>query len=411
VSRLFVLRPRLLALAIAACAASTPARALSLEQALDAALARAPELNASAAATSAARALTKSAGALPDPRLAVWVDDLPTGGDDAYRVDRAKRMFSLMQEVPSGARREAERRIADARLQGSEAQARNARIAVRRETTLAWLNLHFLARKTELLAAQREEIQRSEATSVAAIKGGGAPAAALLARLERAQLEDAQDELLRDTALARAGLARWTGSGPAQEPASGALPPWLTRTSSAEEDLDQQPEVHLASTQLGEARGELGLSEASRRPDWGVELGVGQDAMSQGVAMLKFTVTLPVFTGSRQDPQVAAAQAAVLKSEAEREARVADFRRETESLHAEETALDAQLRRLSDETLPLLDQQIALALAALRGGKDNSAAVLDARKSRLTAQLRGVDLESRLAATRARLHFLAGAQE
>ncbi|WP_341675635.1 TolC family protein [Niveibacterium sp. SC-1] len=404
------LRPRLLALAAASLAASAPTWALNLDQALDAALARAPELNASTAATSAARALTQSAGALPDPRLAVWVDDLPTSGDEAYRVDRSKRMVSLMQEVPSGARREAERRIAEARLQGSEAQARNARISVRRETTLAWLGLHFLARKSEVLDAQHAEVQRSEAASLAAIKGGGAPAAALLARLERNQLDDAQDELRRDTARARAELARWTGEDAAREPASGSLPVWLTQPSPADEDLERQPEVHLASTQLSEAQSELSLSEAGRSPDWSVELGAGQDAMSQNMAMVKFTVSLPVFTGSRQDPQIAAAQAAVLKSEAERAARVADFRREAQSLRAEEAALAAQLARLDTETLPLLDQQVALALAAMRGG-GNSAVVLDARKSRLAAQMRGIDLESRLAATRARLHFLAGAQE
>ncbi|WP_441301392.1 hypothetical protein, partial [Chitiniphilus shinanonensis] len=93
-------------------AASVPVHALTLAQALDAAQGHAPELAASAAATAAAQALTRSAGALPDPKLSIWIDDLPTEGDDAYRIGSAKRAFSLMQEVPNAGLRAAERRIA-----------------------------------------------------------------------------------------------------------------------------------------------------------------------------------------------------------------------------------------------------------------------------------------------------------
>ncbi|GAA5786314.1 TolC family protein [Chitiniphilus shinanonensis] len=391
-------------------AASVPVHALTLAQALDAAQGHAPELAASAAATAAAQALTRSAGALPDPKLSIWIDDLPTEGDDAYRIGSAKRAFSLMQEVPNAGLRAAERRIADARLQGSEAQARYARLGVTRDTTLAWLALYYLDRKAALLDAQEAEIRRGEAAALARLKGGDSADGALAARLERAQLDDARDELARDRLRAQAQLARWVGTEAAAQPVSGELPDWLGADAPAGDDLlAEQPEIRAAATLLDGAQAELAMAQAAKRPNWGVELGWGLDAMDQGMAMLKFTFELPIFAASRQDPKIAAAYANVRQRDAERETRLADYRRQIAETRAEQAALRAQLDRLNTRTLPLIEQQAALALARLRAAAADGNAVLDARKARLAAQWRGVTLEADLADATARLHFLTGA--
>ncbi|AOX99046.1 TolC family protein [Jeongeupia sp. USM3] len=388
--------------------ASLGAHALTLDEALAAATGSAPDIAASTAAMTAARSLTKSAGALPDPKLSVWVDDLPTSGSDAWRAGDAKRMVSLMQEVPNGDAREAERQIAGAQLQTSEAQARYARLNVRRETTLAWLSLYFLDRKAEILAAQRADNLRSQQASVAALDGGAAPDAALAARLERDQLDDAGDDIERDRTRARAQLARWVGADTARQPVSGSLPAWLTDARAQADDIAEQPEVRAATTQLNTAQAELALAQAAKKPNWGVEVGWGYDAMDQGMAMVKFTFDLPIFAASRQDPKIAAALANVQRSDAERQARMAGYRQQIDETRAEQTAIRAQLDRLKTRTLPLIARQVELALAGMKSGK-GSDAVLGARKARLAAQMRGVELESQLANADTRLYFLTGA--
>ncbi|HSC79167.1 MAG TPA: TolC family protein, partial [Chitinolyticbacter sp.] len=373
----------LVLLAAAIGAASLGAHALTLDEALAMAEGHAPDLVASNAAISAAQSLTKSAGALPDPKLSVWVDDLKTSGPDGYRVGEATRMFSLMQEVPNGDLRDAERRIASAQLQTSEAQGRYARVNVRRETTLAWLSLYFLDRKAEVLAAQEADNRHSQQVSMAALKGGAPADAALVARLERDQLDDARDELARDRARTRAQLARWIGPEAASQPVTGTLPAWLAEAHAQVDDVADQPEVRAATTLLGTAQAELAMAQAAKKPNWGVEVGWGYDAMDENMAMVKLTFDLPVFAASRQDPKIAAALANVQKGEAERQARMADYRQQIAEVQAEQTAIRAQIDRLKTRTLPLINQQTEVALAGMKSGKGSSNAVLDARKARL----------------------------
>ncbi|MFT4173003.1 MAG: TolC family protein [Rhodocyclaceae bacterium] len=388
--------------------ASLSAHALSLDQALQAAAQRAPEMIAASADSQAAQAMTIQAGALPDPKLAVWVDDLPTTGGERFRPGAAKRMVSLMQEVPNTARREAEQRLADAEARGAQAQARFARLNVRRETTLAWLTVYYLDQRLTVLDEQDGLNRQSQQRDLAAITGGASPTGAFGARLEALDLQDARDDLAAQRRQAVARLARWTGDDLAREPLAGALPAWLTATAHDDAGVAELPDIRAAALQQEAANAEVALARAATRPNWAVELGVGLDAMDKNMAMLKFTFDLPLFQGTRQDPRIAAAQAKVDKSQAEREARLLDARTEVAALAAEREALQRQLARIDRDTLPLLERQSQVALAGVAGGKGETGAVLDVRRARLAARMRHVELEGRLAEANARLFFLTG---
>ena len=73
----------LLFFAIPAAVAADPA-ALTLEEAVDAALASAPQVAAQAEGAAALHSLTDSAGRLPDPALLIGIDNLPVEGPDAW---------------------------------------------------------------------------------------------------------------------------------------------------------------------------------------------------------------------------------------------------------------------------------------------------------------------------------------
>jgi outer membrane protein TolC len=137
-----------------------------------------------------------------------------------------------------------------------------------------------------------------------------------------------------------------------------------------------------------------------------VEFGVGQDAMGKAMMMAKVNFSLPVFTGSRQNPRIAAAQRKLEQSEAEHQLRRAEFQRQREEWLAEETALTLRIKRLSEETLPLLTRKIALAEAAFSGGRSSAAALILAREKHLDTRIQAIDLEAERAAVRANLHFL-----
>ncbi|SMC29392.1 Outer membrane protein TolC [Andreprevotia lacus DSM 23236] len=388
------------------CASSLAAHALTLDEALATAEALAPELAARNAAERAAQNLTRSAGALPDPKLKVGLDDLPLDGADRLKPTTAMRTIGLMQEFPNSDKRQAERQLAQAQWLESQAHVHAERLSIRRETTLAWLSLYFAAQRTVLLNEQEAENRTALAATKAQLAGGGNATDALAAQLESAQLADARDELIRDQAKARAMLARWLGTA-AQQPVSGGLPDWLGAGTHTQ--IDDQPALHAAGAQADAARANLAMAQATLKPDWGVELKFKRDGMGQQLGMVEFSFDLPVFTRNRQDPRIAAALDEVEQREAERNARRAEYQQQLDELHADQAALQAQLTRLNLTVLPLAARQLDVALAGYRAGKGSLADVLNARKALLSGRLRVIDLNAQIAAVATRLYYPTGA--
>jgi outer membrane protein TolC len=385
------------------------ALALSLDEALSRA-AHAPEVRSGLAEEEAAKAFSKAAGQLPDPRLVLSVDDFMLEGEARSRFSESKRMIGLMQEFPAASRRKAERQQAEAAQESSARMREYAQLSVRREVSLLWLQLHFLTRKEALLKASAAETSRRQRVSVAALEGGGGADMALGALIDRQMLDDRFDLLKRDFQLVRARLTRWIGPLPSSETASGALPAWAQnapeRFVSALEAADPEIELRASRVRIRMAEAELQMAEAGKNPGWSVEIGVGQDSMGNAMMMAKVGIALPLFSASRQDPRIAAARSRLVGVEAEHALRKAEFNRQREELLAEEAALDAMLKRLTQETLPLLERGIALTEAAYSGGKGSAVGLIEAREKRIDAQMRALDLESERAAARARLHFL-----
>ncbi|MDR0736750.1 MAG: TolC family protein [Zoogloeaceae bacterium] len=397
------------------CLVQGEALALSLDEAQSRA-ARAPEVLSGLAEEAAAEEWSKAAGQLPDPRLVLSVDDYMLEGDERYRVSGSKRMIGLMQEFPAASKREAERQTANAAREGSVRMREYAQLAAQREVSLLWLQLYFLTQKEALLNTNAEEINRRQAVTIAALSGGGGTDAALETLLDQRGLDDSFDLLRRDLQLVRARLTRWIGPLPSTEVATGTLPAWaqnapetrIGMAADAETAQASDPEIELRASQvrIQMAQAELQMAQADKDTDWSMEIGFGQDAMGNAMMMAKVGVSLPVFSGSRQNPRIAAARAQLAGIEAEHDLRKAEFTRQREELLAEEAAFSAMLRRLSEETLPLLSRGVALAEASFSGGKGSADMLIKAREKRIAAQLRALDLEAARAAVRARLYFL-----
>ena len=90
----------------------------------------------------AARSAAVAAGRLPDPKLAVGIENLPVTGADQWSPTRdfmTMRKIGVMQEVPNRAKRQAGTDAAEANIARTEAERRVGILTVRRDTALAWL--------------------------------------------------------------------------------------------------------------------------------------------------------------------------------------------------------------------------------------------------------------------------------
>jgi outer membrane protein TolC len=400
-----------LAAAALAAAPAAPAAPLGFEQALLLAEQRSAALTARQASADGARQARAAAGQLPDPKLAVGVENLPVSGPDRFSWNRESmtmRRIGVMQDVPNAAKRAAQRGTADARVERERAMLEAERLAVRREAALAWLGLHFAERKLAVFATLEQENRLLQDTLAARVASGSATAAdAVMARQEALDLADRRDELQAGVEQARAQLQRWTGEAP--DPSAAASDPPSLRPDPARllDALDRHAELLAFDPMLAMARAELEEATAMRRGDWGWELAYGNRARAFGdLVSFQLTFELPVSRATRQEPVIASRQKEVERLQAERGDALRRVRAEVEAQVAELQRLERGQRRQHDVAVPLAQERAQVTLASYQSGRADLGAVLAARKSAVEAQLRALDLQGQVLAQQARLSYL-----
>jgi len=408
------LRARLCLATLMACASLSPvaAAALTLDEALRLAEREAPSLAARTAGLQAARSAAIPAGELPDPKLALGLQNVPIEGDGRWQLNddpMSMRVIGVIQEVPNRAKRRARVEVAEAGVEVADARQSIERLRVRRETAQAWIAALAVERKLALFREFYAENRLFERAVKAKIAGGrGRAADAVLPAQELALLGEREDTLLRGRAVAQAALRRWVGVSADAVPA-GNWPHWSADAAHYRNNLDEHPELAAFGSLTRQAEAEVRRAEADKRPDWGWEL----DYQKRGRAYtdmvsLRFSVDLPIFPGSRQNPKIAASQARLAEVAAEREAAVREHSLTMEEDLAESQRLDRALERLEKTLLPLAERKVALAMADYAGGSGELLAVVDARRERVETRLRHIELAEQRALTGARLHFAYG---
>ncbi|HSX88732.1 MAG TPA: TolC family protein [Pseudomonas sp.] len=400
---------RSLAGALAAVLLSLPAAALTLDQALDLAEREAPSLAAQAANVQAARHAAVPAGELPDPKLTLGVQNLPIEGDNRGRFDgepMTMQMIGVMQEVPNRAKRRARVEAAEADVLSAAARERVERLRVRRQAALAWIATRAVEQKLALfehLYAENDLLAKAVRARIAG--GQGQAAESIAPKQEAALLAEAEDLLLQNRAQQRAALRRWVGPR-AVEPLSGRLPHWPVDAEHYRHNLQRHPELALFDPMTAAAQAEVRQAVADKRSDWSWQLAYQKrDPAFGDMVSLELSFDLPLFPGSRQNPRIAAKQAALSQLYAEREAAEREHAEQLAADLAEYQRFDRALRRSQELLMPLAEEKVALTLAGYRSGATALTEVIAARRELIEARLQQIDFEQARALTSARLHF------
>lgn len=398
------------ALTVFTAVQARPAAAIGFEQALGLAEQRSAALAARQASADGAQQARLAAGQLPDPQLAVGVENFAVSGPDRFSWNRepmTMRRVGVMQDIPNAAKRAAQREGAGARAERERAMLEAERLAVRRGTALAWLGLHHAERRLAAFAALEQQDRLLQDTLASRLAAGAAsPADALMARQDALELADRRDELQAGVEQARAQLRRWTGDR-LELSAEGDAPQLRPDLARLLGDLDRHVELLAFSPMLAMARADVDEARAMRQGDWGWELAYANRARAYG-DMLTFQLTfeLPVAKDRRQEPVIASRQKEVQRLQAERDDALRRIRADVEAQVAELQRLERVLQRQQGVAWPLAQERAQLTLASYASGRADLGAVLAARKNAIEAQLRVLDLQSQLAAQQARLSFL-----
>lgn len=386
--------------------------ALTFDEALRLAQAQAPQLRASEESVAAAKSAQIASGELPDPKMALGIDNLPIEGDNRYSLTRdfmTMRRIGLMQEFPNQAKREARVAAARGQVASAEAQAEIARLSVLRETAVAWIGRDTVERQLARIDALSEENRLLEAAVRAQLAGGKAMAAEIVApRQEAAMIEERRDELRTRRAQRIASLRRWIGAA-ADAPLQGAVPDWPIARDTLAHRLHQHPELVAFNSRERVLDAEVAEAQAAKKPDWALEFAYQQRGQQFGdMVSLQVSFDLPLFSASRQDPKIAAKRAERAGLDAEREAILREHAAMLEMDFADYQRLANAVKRQRDVLLPLAEEKIGLALAAWRGGKGSLAELIAARRERIETELKAIALDGERLQMAARLRYAYG---
>lgn len=399
--------PMAAAIALLVCTLA-PARAepegtpLDLDAAARLALVGQPILSGLEAQERAARETAVAARQLPDPQLVAGIQDVPVNTADAWSLRRdsdTQIQAGLMQEFPRGEKRRLRGELSEREGDRLRAEHHLAWRTVRRDASLAWLEVWKVDQTLRLARASLQESETQvQAVEIALRTGSATQAEYLTARQETDRLRDAVAANEQGLAHARNGLFRWIGEE-AYRPVSSELPvmPALPPLETVLERVRRHPHLAGAVAQVAAAQTNADLAAAGYKPDWRIEVGYGYRPAFSEMAMLQVGIDLPVFTRNRQDRMVSAAKAQQEVAAAAADDASRHLLAETRLNHQDWERLIARLKSYDDGLLPQSQHRITAALAGWRSGRGMLRDALEARRGALELQMARLDLQADLA--------------
>ncbi|MGE0335222.1 MAG: TolC family protein [Gammaproteobacteria bacterium] len=382
---------------------------LTFNDALALAVTQAPVLSARASEIDAARQAAIPAGELPDPRLAVGVENLPIEGPDQFSLTRdfmTMERVGLMQEFPNHSKRKARIDRALAKVTVMEARSQIARQLVLREAAVGWIARHSIEQQLALLDQLSAENELFAKSVRAAYAGGkGSATDLVMPAQEAAMIEERRDRLGARQAREVAALRQWIGSA-AELPLSGDIPELALDQDSLAHRLHQHPELVAFDSESRVLDAQVAEAAADKHPDWALEFSYQhRGSQFSDMVMLQISIDLPLFAESRQNPRIAAEVARRKALDAERETSLREHQAMLEGDFAEYERLRRSATRLNDVLIPLAEEKVALALAAWRGGQGQMTEVLAARRERIETKLKAIAVSGTREKLAARLHY------
>src|SRR5439155_11726 len=170
--------------------------------------------------------------------------------------------------------------------------------------------------------------------------------------------------------------------------------------------------LNVVAQQIEHVKGEIAVAEAkiaqaSRTPDWTVEVAYQQRGPEfSNMVSVGVSVPLPWDRANRQDREVASKLAMAEQARAQREEMLRSHAGELRAMLAEWRNGRECLMRYKTDLLPLAAERSKAALAGYQGGKTGITDLLLARRNETDMQMQAVQLETDTARVWAQLNFL-----
>ncbi|GJL90917.1 TolC family protein [Hyphococcus sp.] len=348
---------------------------------------------------------------LPDPTLRTALANVPT---DTFAFDQepmTQFQVGLRQEIPRGSTRSLnrERREGEADIERMrrEATIREVELAVR----LAWFDKYY-ASNAQLIVNQSRGAVNSmiDALSASYAQGKLTSQDVFRAEFELSLLDDKIAELQQRRAAAEADLSRYVGIA-AVRPTSDQLPALMppAPVEEIERALVRHPVVRVSDAMIDVEETDIDLAKQAYKPAWALEGGYGaRGADRADFASVGVSLTIPLFTGKRQDRALSAARKDKSAAELDRATTLLDMRRDLVRAYANWGQLERRVQLYDNAVLKRANETADASLSAYGGGLTDFPELIRSQLAQLDAELKRLELRVERAKAWARLSYLSG---
>ncbi len=291
---------------------------LTLDDAVRTALVNNPRLAQLRFQAEALEAVPSQAGALPDPTLDLNALNFPTDTFDRDQEPMTQLQVGLHQTFPFPGKRGLRRAAAEYEAAAAEQYVLDMQLQISAEVRSTWWELFYLDRALEII--ERNQVLMREFVEIAQTKymvGQGLQQDVLLAQLELSQLIDRKLPLRSMRSASEADLnalldrpAVWKIQLPLEAPDID-LPELLDQERLLQTALTARPLLDVQRQMTEAARTRLDLAKKDYYPDFKLGASYGfrdgedpQHGDRANFASLMFSVSLPIYSNSKQDKAV-----------------------------------------------------------------------------------------------------------
>jgi cobalt-zinc-cadmium efflux system outer membrane protein len=362
---------------------------LTLEQALDEAVARSPSIVAAEADVEAARGRLRQAGVRPNPELNVEVENF--AGTGAYTgINATETTVSINQRLDLGGRRSARVSTAQAALKLQEIKLAIAKAELAQGVRGQFATAVAARDRLAIASANRDRARELARVANELVEAGREPPLrSLRARAALAQAEAALNVAQADELAARRSLAVLFGLDIPPERVEGDD---LSR-GVGPVDPAHALDVRLADAERLSAEAQLRQEQASARLDPSVGVGIRQIRETNDHAFVAgVSLPLPIFDRNRGN--IAAARSNVTAAFARRSAALASATAQIRNAATAYEAAEARVQALEAAAIPQAKEGLRLTDLAYRAGRASLLELLDAQQA--FAEIQNQLIEARL---------------
>ncbi|MCA0936470.1 TolC family protein [Vibrio alginolyticus] len=332
---------------------------------------------------------------LMDPKLKVGIGGLPVDSFEFDEDPMTNISVGLMQQFERGSTLELQQRKANQQADGLSLQIHARELDVANSVTQLWLELGYQQKAEQIMLENRRLMKEMENFIQTNYSIGKSEAQDLLnAQLQVSKLDEKLQGNSQMQRRLTAQLSEWLGSdwliSTSQQDSSRLsasnqlkwdllnqkLPSGADMTKHYQQ-LNEHPMVKMADVSISTTQTQVEIAEQAYTPQFGVEVAYayrqsdnmrGEPASDLVSAYL--TMDIPLFTGNRQDKNLAAAQYQVGAARSQKDTLLTQMNAKVNTLLIDRVNLTQRLERYQSTLLPQVNARIR---AVERGYQNNTA--------------------------------------